>query len=162
MDGLNALFPLVPSVANPSVPHDAIMYSTYTHDPYCMTYLSEHVLHIKYWSPISQNSAWPLSPARSTPSATRHRPRPARMGCQNCHDAALERCSGPGIRCGGRQRAVGNGWSGTVGRGQSVGDGRSVTVDRRGSTAAPGDKHGRVDGRGTLIIMGGKETKIKI
>ena len=58
--------------------------------------------------------------------------------------------------------AGGSGRSGTVGRGRSVGDGRSVTVDRRGSTAAPGDKHGRVDGRGTLIIIGGKETKIKI
>ena len=39
MDGLSVLFPLAPSVANPSVSHHAIMYFTYTHDSYCMTSL---------------------------------------------------------------------------------------------------------------------------
>ena len=59
------------------------------------------------------------------------------------------------VACGSRRlRMVSRGWS--------VGDGRSVTVDRHDSTVASGDKHGWVDGRGTLIFMGGKETKIKI
>ena len=90
-----------------------------------MTYLSEHVLHIKYWSPISQNSAWPLSPARSTP------PPPATAHGQ--HEWAVKTVTvrpWSGVAARVSDVAGGSGRSGTVGRGRSVGDGRSGTVGR--------------------------------
>ena len=43
-------------------------YVLYMHSRFLLyDFRGEHVLHITYWSPVSQNSAWTLSPARSTP-----------------------------------------------------------------------------------------------
>ena len=73
MDGLNALFPLVHSVANPSVSHQAIIHSTYTRNSNCMTSLRVNT-YITYWSPISQiphePSPRPDQPLRHSSSPT--------------------------------------------------------------------------------------------